>query len=243
MKIDISTNLPQFSSQLRNVQRQANYALMQTINSLAFKVREETHLEMGSTFDRPKPNFTLRSIVVEKATKAQPWAWVGLRKDGGFRKSLSAHFMGGRRRFKKFEGWLLAMNVIKPGYMAVPTDNARLDQYGNQTLGEIKAIMGASWRMDRITKGFSATVTKGRGKRAASIGYFMIPSSNMKGLEPGVYRRIRAGKGTTVQMVVAFVRPGDYDRTIKLEEIAQRAGVNVGATFANHFARAMSTAR
>jgi hypothetical protein len=44
-------------------------------------------------------------------------------------------------------------------------------------------------------------------------------------------------------MVVAFVKPGDYDRTIKLEEIAQRAGVNVGATFANHFARAMSTAR
>ena len=243
MKIDISTNLSQFSSQFRNVQKQANYALIQTINSLAFKVREETHLEMGSTFDRPKPSFTLRSIVVDKATKSQPWAWVGLRKDGGFRKSLSAHFTGGRRRFKKFEGWLLAMRVIRPGYMAVPTDDARLDQYGNQTLGEIKAIMGAQWRMDRVTKGLSATVTKGRGKRAASIGYFMIPSSNMKGLTPGVYRRIRAGKGTDVQMVVLFARPGEYDRVIKLEEIAARAGVNVGAAFANHFKRAMSTAR
>ena len=242
MKIDISTNLSQFSSQFRNVQKQANYALIQTINSLAFKVREETHLEMGSTFDRPKPNFTLRSIVVDKATKSQPWAWVGLRKDGGFRKSLSAHFTGGRRRFKKFEGWLLAMRVIRPGYMAVPTDDARLDQYGNQTLGEIKAIMGAQWRMDRVTKGLSATVTKGRGKRAASIGYFMIPSSNMKGLTPGVYRRIRAGKGTDVQMVVLFARPGEYDRVIKLEEIAARAGVNVGAAFANHFKRAMATA-
>ena len=238
-----TSNSAQVQAALRNAQKQAAYALVQTINDLAFKVREETHLEMGSTFDRPKPNFTLRSIVVEKATKAKPWAWVGLRKDGGFRKSLSAHFTGGPRRFKKFEGWLRSLGAIKPGDIAVPTDNARFDQYGNQTLGEIKAIMGASWRTDRVTKGLAATVTKGRGKRAASIGYFIIPSSNMKGLEPGVYRRIRVGKGTDVQMVVAFVRPGDYDRVIRLEEIAARAGVNVGAAFANHFKRAMSTAR
>lgn len=243
MKIDIAISGKQTSAAMKAAQKQATYAAIQTINSIAFSVRSATHEVMADVFDRPKPNFTLRSMVVEKATKLKPWAWVGLRKDGGFRQSLSAHFIGGRRRFKGFEGWLRSLGVIRPGYIAVPTDNARLDSYGNQALSEIKAIMSASWRTDRATKGLAATVTKGKGKRAASIGYFMIPSNNMRGLSPGVYRRIRVGKGTDVQLVVAFVKPGEYDRTIKLEEIAQAAGAGAGTIFANHFSKAMATAK
>jgi hypothetical protein len=242
MKIEITADSKGVQSYFEGVaKRQMPFALMRTINDLAFKVREDVHQAMGGVFDRPKPNFTLRSIVVEKATKGNPSAWVGLRKDGGFRQSLSHHFMGGGRRFKKFEGWLRAMNVISTGIIAVATDNARKDAYGNQALSEIRAIMSASWRMDRVSKGFSATITRGRGKRAAAIGYFMIPTRNQKGLEPGVYRRIRAGKGTAVQMVVAFVKPGQYDRVIQLEEIAARAGVNVSATFAKHLSNAIAT--
>lgn len=245
MKIEISANISQGSQYFRGLQKQITYAAIQTANELAFKVREATHDEMQSVFDRPKPNFTLRSMVVEKANRMKPYAWVGLRKDGGFRRSLSAHFTGGNRHFKKFEGWLRSIGALPPGMIALPSDNVSLDQYGNVPLRTIRAIMGGNW-VTKIASGAMVTgAKKRRTKGVASLGYFVIPqSAEARGLSPGIYERVRVGGATSARLMFVFGNRRDgYQRVIKLEEIANRVGVGAGAMFNANLSRALSTAR
>jgi hypothetical protein len=244
MKIEITSNIGPSSRYFKSLTKQIEYAGIQTANQLAFAVRQEAHSDMARIFDRPKPNFTLRSMVVEKATRMKPYAWVGLRKDGGFRRSLSAHFTGGDRRFKKFEGWLRAIKALPDGMIALPSSNMPLDQYGNIPVGTIRKIMNAGWSSKLGSGALVAAGAKRRTKRVASLGYFVVPySDKAKGLTPGVYERLRIGKSTSVKIAIIFGKKGQYDRVIKLEEIAARVGVSAGGMFSANLAKALSTAR
>jgi hypothetical protein len=245
MKIEITSNIGPSSRYFKSLTKQIEYAGIQTANQLAFAVRQEAHSDMARIFDRPKPNFTLRSMVVEKANRMKPYAWVGLRKDGGFRRSLSAHFTGGNRHFKKFEGWLRSIGALPQGMIALPSDNVSLDQYGNVPLRTIRAIMGGNW-VSKIATGAMVTgAKKRRTKGVASLGYFVIPqSAEARGLSPGIYERIRVGSATSAKLMFVFGKRRDgYQRVIKLEEIANRVGVGAGAMFNANLSRALSTAR
>lgn len=215
MTITITTNTRAVSAWLQAiVTRQLPFALTQTVNSLAFKVREDAHAEMRSVFDRPTPNFTLRSIVVDRASKARPRAWVGLRHDGGFRKALAHEMRGGSREWKKMEGALLKLGMIPAGMNVVPGESAPLNAYGNLTASYVRSLL------TRLKTG------KAQGKKAyggAQVGFFAVGKGHPSKLHPGIWERVRFSRGYAVRPILMFVRSARYRPLINLHRIGTEA--------------------
>lgn len=235
MKIDIQSNSPSVVAYFQRIaQRQLPYAMQQTLTSLAFKIRTDTHDEMRGLFDRPTPNFALRSIVVEKATKAQPWAWVGLRKDGGFRKALAHEMSGGTREWKKMEGALLKLGMPR-GLTAVPGEAAPLNGYGNMTAAYVKAMLNGL--MTGVSK-------KRRGSGGVIVGFFMVLPGNKSRLHPGVWERHKDGRTYRVRPILMFVRSARYRKLIDLQRIGNETLARDGREIlANQIARAIASDR
>lgn len=235
MKIEIQSNSPSVVAYFQRVaQRQLPYAMQQTLTSLAFKIRTDTHDEMRGLFDRPTPNFALRSIVVEKATKAQPWAWVGLRKDGGFRKALAHEMSGGTREWKKMEGALLKLGMPR-GLTAVPGEAAPLNSYGNMTAAYVKAMLNGL--MTGVSK-------KRRGSGGVIVGFFMVLPGNKSRLHPGVWERHKDGRTYRVRPILMFVRSARYRKLIDLQRIGNETLARDGREIlANQIARAIASDR
>ena len=235
MKIDIQSNSPSVVAYFQRIaQRQLPYAMQQTLTSLAFKIRTDTHDEMRSLFDRPTPNFALRSIVVEKATKAQPWAWVGLRKDGGFRKAMAHEMSGGTREWKKMEGALLKLGMPR-GLTAVPGEAAPLNSYGNMTAAYVKAMLNGL--MTGVSK-------KRRGSGGVIVGFFMVMPGNKSRLHPGVWERHKDGRAYRVRPILMFVRSARYRKLIDLQRIGNETLARDGREIlANQIARAIASDR
>ncbi len=235
MKIDIQSNSPSVVAYFQRIaQRQLPYAMRQTLTSLAFKIRTDTHDEMRSLFDRPTPNFALRSIVVEKATKAQPWAWVGLRKDGGFRKALAHEMSGGTREWKKMEGALLKLGMPR-GLTAVPGEAAPLNSYGNMSAAYVKAMLNGL--MTGVSK-------KKRGSGGVIVGFFMVLPGNKSRLHPGVWERHKDGRTYRVRPILMFVRSARYRKLIDLQRIGNETLARDGREIlANQIARAIASDR
>ena len=235
MKIDIQSNSPSVVAYFQRIaQRQLPYAMQQTLTSLAFKIRTDTDDEMRSLFDRPTPNFALRSIVVEKATKAQPWAWVGLRKDGGFRKALAHEMSGGTREWKKMEGALLKLGMPR-GLTAVPGEAAQLNSYGNMTAAYVKAMLNGL--MTGVSK-------KRRGSGGVIVGFFMVLPGNKSRLHPGVWERHKDGRTYRVRPILMFVRSARYRKLIDLQRIGNETLARDGREIlANQIARAIASDR
>lgn len=219
MKIEITTDSKGVQSYFDGVvKRQMPFALQRTINDIAFAVREQTYNEMRAEFDRPRPDFTLRSIVVEKATNKQaPEAWVGVRKDGGFRKSLAHEFNGGTRAWKKVEGAFEKMGVLPAGMNMVPSKEVTLDSYGNVPVGFIRRLLKEPWR-EAIVPGRRvrlSTGSKQRGKTKGD-GYIVVHPADKTKLHPGIWLR----SGESIRPVMIFTRRARYQRQINLEDVA-----------------------
>lgn len=209
MSFRITTNTRAVNAFLQSVvDRQMPFAMKQTVNNLAFTIRDETHTEMRRVFDRPVPNFTLRSIVVDRASNARPDAWVGVRRDGGFRKALAHELRGGSREWKRMEGALLKLGILPPGLSAVPGESAPLNAYGNLSVATVRALL------TRLKTG------KSRSKKAyggAQVGYFPVTKGHR--LHPGIWERVRFSRGYAVRPILMFVRSGRYRPLINLHRI------------------------
>lgn len=221
MKIEITHNSPAVRDFFKGVvDRQMPFAIQQTINSLAFKIREETILNMQDTFDKPKPNFTLRSMEVEKATSKQaPEAWVGLRKKGGFRRALAHELIGGSRAWKKVEGAFTKLGVLPEGMQMVPSRSLSLDSYGNIPLGLLRRLLKEPWRekIQQNNRVRFSTGSKEKGKNKGG-GYFVVHPGDRTKLNPGIWLRDSTGG---IEPVILFTRKGRYRRAIDLADIAQ----------------------
>jgi hypothetical protein len=211
MKIEITSNSKAVQSFFDGVvKRQMPFAMQRTINDLAFAVREQTYNEMKAEFDRPRPDFTLRSIVVDKATdKRNPEAWVGLRKDGGFRRSLAHQFNGGTRAWKKVEGAFEKLGVLPAGMNMVPSKAMALDAFGNVPVGMIRKLLKQPWQQIMAKRNL-------KGKAGNGGGYFVVHPSDRTKLHPGIWHR-SADYGLNPIMI--FGRRARYQRQINMEAI------------------------
>lgn len=220
MKIEITSNSKAVQAFFDGVvKRQMPFAMQRTINDLAFAVREQTYNEMKSEFDRPRPDFTLRSIVVDKATdKLNPEAWVGLRKDGGFRRSLAHEFTGGTRAWKKVEGAFEKIGVLPAGMNMVPSKTLELDSYGNVPIGFIRKLLREPWRQsimpDRRVR--MSAGAKG-GRKFKGQGYFVVHPGDRTKLPPGIWIRYKSGG---IDPIFVFTGRATYQRQINIESIA-----------------------
>jgi hypothetical protein len=256
MKIEITSNISQGSRYFKGLQRQIDYAMIKTINDMAFETRADIYSVMGDIFDRPKL-WTMRSFYVDKATKQKPEAWVGLKgreyKDP-YPRALAHHFIGGERAWKRMEEAFRRMGILPPGTAMMPGDGAPLDQYGNVPVGFIKQMM-SYFRVNRDVgttsnstaksrKGIERRLLKKRGGAAQSLHFFIHSDVRGKHLKPGIYQSTRYGRTSEVEPIFIFTKKPRYQRRIFLEEIAAGIVAKRGAeAFNNNLAKALSTAR
>ncbi len=134
---------------LAGMERQIPFATALACNLLARDVKDAVRQDMATQFDRPKP-VTLNSLRTDAATKARPFAVVKVKDDplgkafnGGMAEILGHQFAGRQRVAKRSELALRRMGYLKEGEFIAPGPDARLDQFGNISSGQVQQIMAA----------------------------------------------------------------------------------------------------
>lgn len=92
---------------------------------------------------------------------------------------------GGARKTKGFERAL-------GNKMFVPGDEARVNKYGNISIGQIRQILSVLGRADR-TSGYMANITARSAKRNKKVRDYVYITRKYRGMYPGVYERRASG--------------------------------------------------
>ena len=265
MQINLSiTGLKELQADLKDFsQRRMNAAVATALTRTAVKVRDKVKTAMVTSLDRPTP-YTLRQLRYVAATAARPVAAVGFGvvaitdqrgevmryQDLGAGetpagKYLHSQIHGVPRRDKRFEKALRAVRVLPPGWFALPGQRAKIDAYGNQSVGEIRQIL--SWfDAAEMTAGSTQNMRqKGRDKRikgtkkTAGFEYFVVQAGATRSfsrgnggtgshkMQPGIYRRTMLAMGIRIEPVVIFVTQSKYRKRFDFYGIAKQEGDNI----------------
>lgn len=217
--------------------RQVPFAVSVAINKTATGVDGKLKREMAGAFKSPSP-YVSRATFIQRSTKTNLTAVVGLKDQkpsGGTAPAvlLKEHFTGGLRGNKPFEKAIISMSGMPSGWRAIPGAGIRKDAYGNPNRKEIVEMLGAlRSRMQ---------VYKGRGKKTALVGYFVVPVGAQSNLEPGIYKRLARGALATMFIFVKFAA---YRKVLDLQRTAdQVVRSEFQPNFDAAYADAMRTAR
>lgn len=214
--------------------KQVRFAASVALTRTAKEVQKQMVKDMQGTFDRPSP-YTLKGTFTTTATKAKLESIVGL-KDKGMRVPpavlLKEFFSGGVRGGKPMEKALAGLGVLPTGWRAVPGAGMPLDAYGNPKRAVVREVLGS---LKSRLKTY-----KGRGKRMALVGYFVIPVGSSSHLHPGVYWQ----SGKNIKPMFVFVQQAGYRKFFDLPRTAAEV-VNREFTkqFTIAFNQAMATAK
>jgi hypothetical protein len=230
---------------LAGMERQIPFATALACNLLARDVKDAVRQDMATQFDRPKP-VTLNSLRTEAATKARPFAVVKVKDEplgkafnGGMAEILGHQFAGGQRVAKRSELALRRMGYLNEGEFIAPGPDARLDQYGNISSGQIQQIMAA---LLLFLDPYQNQTSSKRSKRNAAKAGRIFWSNGGKG-------RPRRGcwasdaRGNLKLLLVAIPR-ATYRRRIFMDLTAGKvAAAKWEQRFAEALARAEATDR
>lgn len=202
--------------------RDIPFAIAVSLTKTAKEVQAAEIGEMQRAFDRPTP-FALRGTFVKPATVQRQEARVWLKDDPlgvgtPAIKFLSPQIFGGERKHKRFEKALIAYGLMPSDMFAVPGERARIDRYGNISLGQIVQILSALGAAERVS-GFTANRTARSAKRKGGrlVQYFAGRPGNGDG-PLGIWQRV--GKGA--RPVLIFVRKPTYKPRFRWYEVADR---------------------
>lgn len=250
---------------VEGLQRQARFATAQTLNDVAFEVREDLRRTMTGVFDRPTPYIT-SSVWVDKATRESLVARIYPRSRGASdidpKKVLRSEVKGGARRWKRSEVLLNKAGLLPEGWYAVPGKAAHMDAYGNMQRGQILHLLSyfkaypATTRSGKSMRSNMGDASRGRLKAGTrsrfGTEYFVIQPADRVGLRPGIWmrqtrgtkqRRIH-GPGAPVRLVLAFVNGAKYSRRFDMAGVArQTVRREFAPRFRAAFARAPASAR
>lgn len=147
MLMSVKSNIKPFVKQLKKFQNVDIPNITRiALNETATRVKELEQVQMRKSFDRPKPQ-TIKSIYVQFAKKNYPIARITFRDWA--QEFIHRNIVGGIRRVKN---------------TAVPTVNARLNQFGN-------------------IPGRKQGVVKGKQFRATINGIYGVWERNKNGLK------------------------------------------------------------
>jgi hypothetical protein len=235
IEISVHTDIKGATRWLSDIQRKhLPFATAKALTDTAKLVQAELKREMLAEFDNPSP-YTKNSTFSTSATKATLQAVVGI-KDKGMRvapaKLLKEHFTGGMRGGKPMERAMMALGALPSGWRVVPGQVLKLDSYGNPNRNQVREILGSLKN--------KTSIYKGRGKKMALVGYFLIPIGTDSTLTPGIYWR----QGRTIKPMFVFIKQAAYRKVIDLPAIAGKVvAKSFGAQFATELQRALATAR
>jgi len=217
--------------------KQVPFAAARAITKTAKSVEKKLQADMAGAFKSASP-YTKRATFSTSATKANLTATVGLKDkkpSNGTAPAvlLKEHFTGGLRGNKPYEKAIIAMSGMPSGWRAIPSRGIKKDAYGNPNRKEIGEMLGAlRSRMQ---------VFKGRGKKVALVGYFIVPVGAQSHLVPGIYKRV--ARGALAAMFI-FVKSANYRKVLDLQHTADKiVRAEFQTNFDAAFANAMRTAR
>lgn len=244
------TGLKELQAGLKDFsERRLKAAAATALTRTAVEVRNATQAALRTSLDRPTP-YTVRQLRYTPAKADRLVAAVGFNiapiqdvygnvvsyQDLGAGETPAGKYLqfqadGGKRAAKRFEKALQLVGVLPTGWQAVPGRRAKMDAYGNQSVGEIRQILSWFDAAELVAGSRQNMRAAGRDKRRrgtrtkAGWEYFVIrPGSAKGGLKPGIYRRTRMAMGSRVDPVVMFVRGASYRPRFPFYEVAQTVG-------------------
>lgn len=179
IKVDDDNLRKMLAAMPSKVGRAAELAIDRTARS----VRDAVRAEIPKVFDRPVP-YTRNSLQLTLTHNHNMMAEVWFRDPD----RMGDHYLvpqvdGGTRKLKGFERALGGMQYI-PGH------GAKIDQYGNVSVGQIRQILSVLGRAEN-TAGYSANMSKRSASRGKQRDYVWLPRGR-GALPPGVYQRAAA---------------------------------------------------
>lgn len=218
MKLNITNNYPDVIKYLEGVKNGSAPALREALNRTAEWVATDVGREIRKVFDRPVP-YTLRSLRVFYAGSRNPEVtlWFKQRSADKDKSWAVTQIGGGQRELKPMELRLRRAGILPNGWFAVPGGAAPLDSYGNMSRGEISRILnvlgtfteGGYNKANNKTK---ARLKRGNAKKSVyGFEYIVIkPGSKQTHLQPGIYRRVQTGFGSSLKPMMIFVSHAKY---------------------------------
>lgn len=226
--------------------------LQEATNETAFYVLNKFKQQMPNYIDRPTP-FTLNSMFVKKANvnnidasvQWKDWTGSGSIPAG---KYLTPEVYGGARKQKRFEKALQNAALMPAGYVAVPTKDAPIDNYGNVPGGYITQILSylkanpdftQNRQVAKLKKISTGSLLKGIGKAAFNRQalaekeakarsrlrkfFAVISGRNGNPLPSGIYERVNMTLGSAIKRVFDFVPVATYKVTFPFYDIGTSA--------------------
>jgi len=238
---ELRSNLQDFSA------RRMNAAIATALTRTAVQVRDTVKRQLPVVFDRPTP-YTMNSLYVKGATASRLAAETYFKDDRATSRAgtpsvrfLMPHVEGGARRIKRFERALQITGNMPDGWQAVPAKGARLDAWGNISLGQIVQIL-SQLRVTLVAgharnMSFLARKQIAAQRKAGGRFFVVMPGS---GLQPGIYQRELIGRNITPVMI--YVRHSTYTKRFDFDGMAGREAMarlpeNVGVAIAEQLER------
>ena len=265
MKISIKVEgLEALNAQLKDFSdRRARAAVATALTRTAVQVREHLHSRMRSDLKSPKP-YTLNQLKYVPASAQKLAAAIGFNivgiqdiqgrvlqyRDLGPGQTPAGKYMaqlstGGQRNRKRFESALEKVGVLPSGWYAVPAARAKMDAYGNQSVGELRQILSWFDAAEMVAGSRQNMGPKGRDRRrqgtkkTAGFEYFVVAAGGMRSfarsggktgshkMQPGIYRRTSYALGSRIEPVVIFVRKAVYRRMFDFNAIGEAEAMKV----------------
>ena len=228
-------------AQLGNAAKQANFAASRALNTTVYAINAQLKQDMASTFKGGATAYSLRAFKVTKANKNTLAAEVSLRTDTQgaalpYNKALAHMFTGGRRSFKKLEGWLRARRLLPGGLTVAPGAGMPLDRFGNMRQAALTEMLGVVGNQRTNLRVYRKT---GAGKAQKAVGYFVVLPGDKSRKHPGIYKRIETGSSSGIKAMVLYVDPLNYRQAIDLDKLGHHV---VAKTFQSAFNKELAAA-
>lgn len=242
VKVDVK-GMDTAIARMAGLGKQVNFATARALTQTAHAVNNDVKTDLKSGIQGGPTAYTLRAFQVTGATRDNLESSVALRNtapEGGtnYTSALGHLFGGGRRRWKKLEGWLSGRGLLPAGMMIAPGPKILLDARGNirrRNLEEMLKILGSE------TRNLTEWRKSGRGKSQAfkEIGFFVCRPGDRSGLPPGIWRRIKTGSSSVVEPWIMYIQPTAYRQQFDLEKIATKT---VSRVFSTNFNKSLADA-
>jgi hypothetical protein len=210
MRISVDVNgVDRAVAHLTGMQKQVRFATAVALTRSAVAVAKDAEAMIPTTFDRPKP-YTVKGTYTKRATPASLEAVVGIKdKIAGYLAPNIGKNGKLPRTYKNSERMLRAAGILPEGRYTVPGKEARLDEYGNMSRGQIVQIL-SYFRTFGNTQTNSKRMNmtdKGRARLASRAqDYFVVPIADRDlGIYPGIWQR--RGRTDIVPVLMFVSRP------------------------------------
>lgn len=207
-------------------------AAVAALNDAAYVGTQSTKKAMAQIFERPTP-WVIGGVRYVKARRDKLEATIDFDQWGNKTNVtvghvLAAEIAGGRRKYKRHETALQRAGILPTGMYIVPGTGAKLDAYGNMPGSQIVQIVswfrafGEQGYKSNSTDKTRARLAKDKRNGTRGFAYFVLHKKTGK-LPPGIYQRFAFASGSSVKLIMAFVRPPSYSRRFDFYGIAEKS--------------------